>query len=228
MNNIGKHVLYIGQAIDPLDEYDLSDRKKIGVTLNKSQLPVRESQLRRDAGTIMPFSYIVLAAWKFNNPVAEEMETLLHGIRSPYQGEWIKDAEGTLIDAVRDMLAAFNIDSKHFANVELDLSSSPDADMVTKIKGVSLKWPLMERMLYDKCGEMHFTVDNNHAYANGTLEANGYCINNTNNVYDSLAQACRAEGPHHGYKHGYAACYRAFKTKDGISFEQHLKNHNIL
>ena len=222
---MSKYVLYIGQAIDPLDEYDLSDRKKIGVTANEMQLPVRESQLRRDAGTIMPFSYIVIAAWKFKQPVAEEMETLLHGIRPPYQGEWIKDAEGGLTDAVRDVLLTYD-DASRFANAELDLSASPDAEMVTKIKSNGLKWPHMERLLYDKCGEMHFSVNNNHAYANGTLAADGYIVNNI--AYDSLAQACRAEGPHHGYKHGYAACYKTFKTSCGTSFEQHLKNNNIL
>ena len=93
-----KHVLYIGQPYDPLEEVDVQNRKKVGITQSREQLPIREGQLKNNASTIMPFGYVVVKAWEFKEAVASEVEKLIHNIRQPYAGEWILDEDLTLLD----------------------------------------------------------------------------------------------------------------------------------
>ena len=64
-----KHVLYIGQPYDPLEQLDVQNRKKVGITASTQLLPSREGQLKRDAGTIMPFGYVVVKAWEFEKKI---------------------------------------------------------------------------------------------------------------------------------------------------------------
>lgn len=209
-----KHTLYIGQPYDPLDEVDIQNRKKVGITQSKDRLPIREGQLKRDAGTIMPFGYVVVKAWEFAEPVASEVEKLIHAIRQPYAGEWIFDEDLSLVDAVTNL-----INNLKFESIEIDLGTYTENKEVKKAQQ-SNSWRKLERELYDKIGETDISVDTWKQFkaVQGTLKEDGYYVNGE--PHTTIAKACRSIVGNSSH------CYKAFKI-DGKSIIEVMKEHGI-
>lgn len=208
-----KHVLYIGQPYDPLEQLDVQNRKKVGITASTQLLPSREGQLKRDAGTIMPFGYVVVKAWEFDEPVAQKVEKLIHNIRQPYNGEWILDEDLSLVDAITDI-----IENLKFISTEIDLGEYKN-DREFKKARQSNSWSKLERELYQKIGECKVVTDTvSLRDASGILQTDGYYVNGT--VYNTLGQACRKIAGQS------TRCYEAFKI-DGISVIDKMKENGI-
>lgn len=208
-----KHVLYIGQPYDPLEQLDVQNRKKVGITASTQLLPSREGQLKRDAGTIMPFGYVVVKAWEFDEPVAQKVEKLIHNIRQPYNGEQILDEDLSLVDAITDI-----IENLKFISTEIDLGEYKN-DKEFKKARQSNSWSKLERELYQKIGECKVVTDTlSLRDASGILQADGYYVNGM--VYNTLGQACRKIAGQS------TRCYEAFKI-DGISVIDKMKENGI-
>jgi hypothetical protein len=208
-----KHVLYIGQPYDPLEQLDVQNRKKVGITASTQLLPNREGQLKRDAGTIMPFGYVVVRAWEFEEPVAAKVEKIIHNIRQPYVGEWIVDEDLSLVDAVTDIIENLKYKSK-----EIDLGEYKETKEFKKAKQ-SNSWSKLERELYEKIGEREVVTDAmSLKEASGVLKEDGYYVNDVR--YSTIGQACRR------IVGGSTRCYDAFKI-DGVSIIDKMKEHNI-
>ncbi len=208
-----KHVLYIGQPYDPLEQLDVQNRKKVGITASTQLLPSREGQLKRDAGTIMPFGYVVVKAWEFDEPVAQKVEKLIHNIRQPYNGEWILDEDLSLVDAITDV-----IENLKFISTEIDLGEYKNDREFKKAKQ-SNSWSKLERELYQKIGECKVVTDTlSLRDASGVLQADGYYVNGVG--YNTLGQACRKIAGQS------TRCYEAFKI-DGISVIDKMRENGI-
>jgi|TARA_B110000908_G_C10010666_1_gene338409 hypothetical protein len=209
-----KHVLYIGQPYDPLDEVDIQNRKKVGITQSVDKLPIREGQLKRDAGTIMPFGYVVVKAWEFKEEVASNVEKLIHNIRQPYAGEWILDEDLSLVDAITCL-----IDNLKYESSEIDLGTYTNNEEVKKARQ-SNSWAKLERELYEKIGEVELTIDTWKRFkpAEGTLKEDGYYVDGQQ--YSTIAKACRCIVGNSSY------CYKAFKI-NGRAIAEVMKENNI-
>ncbi len=209
-----KHVLYIGQPYDPLDEVDIQNRKKVGITQSVDKLPIREGQLKRDAGTIMPFGYVVVKAWEFKEEVASDVEKLIHNIRQPYAGEWILDEDLSLVDAITCL-----IDNLKYESSEIDLGTYTNNEEVKKARQ-SNSWAKLERELYGKIGEVELTIDTWKRFkpAEGTLKEDGYYVDGQQ--YSTIAKACRCIVGNSSY------CYKAFKI-NGRAIAEVMKENNI-
>tara|TARA_R110002167_G_C12413779_1_gene628186 strand:- start:56 stop:697 length:642 start_codon:yes stop_codon:yes gene_type:complete len=209
-----KHVLYIGQPYDPLDEVDIQNRKKVGITQSVDKLPIREGQLKRDAGTIMPFGYVVVKAWEFKEEVASNVEKLIHNIRQPYAGEWILDEDLSLVDAITCL-----IDTLKYESSEIDLGTYTNNEEVKKARQ-SNSWAKLERELYEKIGEVELTIDTWKRFkpAEGTLKEDGYYVDGQQ--YSTIAKACRCIVGNSSY------CYKAFKI-NGRAIAEVMKENNI-
>lgn len=209
-----KHVLYIGQPYDPLEEVDIQNRKKVGITQSRDKLPIREGQLKRDASTIMPFGYVVVKAWEFKEDVASDVEKLIHHIRQPYAGEWILDEDLSLVDAVTDI-----IDSLKYESNEIDLGNYTEIKEVKKARQ-SNSWAKLERELYDKIGETELTIDTWKRFkpVEGTLKEDGYYVDGVR--YNTIAKACRDLVGNSSY------CYIAFKI-NGKNITEVMKENGI-
>jgi len=209
-----KHVLYIGQPYDPLDEVDIQNRKKVGITQSVDKLPIREGQLKRDAGTIMPFGYVVVKAWEFKEEVASDVEKLIHNIRQPYAGEWILDEDLSLVDAITCL-----IDNLKYESSEIDLGTYTNNEEVKKARQ-SNSWAKLERELYEKIGEVELTIDTWKRFkpAEGTLKEDGYYVDGQQ--YSTIAKACRCIVGNSSY------CYKAFKI-NGRAIAEVMKENNI-
>ena len=209
-----KHVLYIGQPYDPLDEVDIQNRKKVGITQSVDKLPIREGQLKRDAGTIMPFGYVVVKAWEFKEEVASNVEKLIHNIRQPYAGEWILDEDLSLVDAITCL-----IDNLKYESSEIDLGTYTNNEEVKKARQ-SNSWAKLERELYEKIGEVELTIDTWKRFkpAEGTLKEDGYYVDG--HQYSTIAKACRCIVGNSSY------CYKAFKI-NGKAIAEVMKENNI-
>jgi len=209
-----KHVLYIGQPYDPLDEVDIQNRKKVGITQSVDKLPIREGQLKRDAGTIMPFGYVVVKAWEFKEEVASDVEKLIHNIRQPYAGEWILDEDLSLVDAITCL-----IDNLKYESSEIDLGTYTNNEEVKKARQ-SNSWAKLERELYEKIGEVELTIDTWKRFkpAEGILKEDGYYVDGQQ--YSTIAKACRCIVGNSSY------CYKAFKI-NGRAIAEVMKENNI-
>lgn len=209
-----KHVLYIGQPYDPLDEVDIQNRKKVGITQSVDKLPIREGQLKRDAGTIMPFGYVVVKAWEFKEEVASDVEKLIHNIRQPYAGEWILDEDLSLVDAITCL-----IDNLKYESSEIDLGTYTNNEEVKKARQ-SNSWAKLERELYEKIGEVELTIDTWKRFkpAEGTLKEDGYYVDGQQ--YSTIAKACRCIVGNSSY------CYKAFKI-NGKAITEVMKENDI-
>ena len=209
-----KHVLYIGQPYDPLDEVDIQNRKKVGITQSVDKLPIREGQLKRYAGTIMPFGYVVVKAWEFKEEVASDVEKLIHNIRQPYAGEWILDEDLSLVDAITCL-----IDNLKYESSEIDLGTYTNNEEVKKARQ-SNSWAKLERELYEKIGEVELTIDTWKSFkpAEGTLKEDGYYVDDQQ--YSTIAKACRCIVGNSSY------CYKAFKI-NGRAIAEVMKENNI-
>jgi hypothetical protein len=209
-----KHVLYIGQPYDPLDEVDIQNRKKVGITQSADKLPIREGQLKRDAGTIMPFGYVVVKAWEFKEEVASDVEKLIHNIRQPYAGEWILDEDLSLVDAITCL-----IDNLKYESSEIDLGTYTNNEEVKKARQ-SNSWAKLERELYEKIGEVELTIDTWKSFkpAEGTLKEDGYYVDDQQ--YSTIAKACRCIVGNSSY------CYNAFKI-NGRAIAEVMKENGI-
>lgn len=209
-----KHVLYIGQPYDPLDEVDIQNRKKVGITQSVDKLPIREGQLKRYAGTIMPFGYVVVKAWEFKEEVASDVEKLIHNIRQPYAGEWILDEDLSLVDAITCL-----IDNLKYESSEIDLGTYTNNEEVKKARQ-SNSWAKLERELYEKIGEVELTIDTWKSFkpAEGTLKEDGYYVDDQQ--YSTIAKACRCIVGNSSY------CYNAFKI-NGRAIAEVMKENGI-
>lgn len=208
-----KHVLYIGQAFDPLEQIFVENRKKVGITMSSDKLPIREGQLKRDAGTIMPFGYVVVKAWEFLEPVAGIVESLVHNIRTPYAGEWILDDDDTLVDGVSDIISNLKYESKV---IQLDDKYKEDKQFNEVKKNNS--WYNLERKLYEKVGDVEFNSTTHLREAAGELLKDGYYVDGVR--YKTLGQACRK------IVGGSTRCYEAFKI-DGVSIIDKMRENGI-
>jgi len=209
-----KHVLYIGQPYDPLEEVDIQNRKKVGITQSVEKLPIREGQLKRDASTIMPFGYVVVKAWEFKEEVASDVEKLIHNIRQPYAGEWILDEDLSLVDAVTSI-----IDSLKYESCEIDLGTYTNNVEFKKARQ-SNSWAKLERELYEKIGETKLTIDTWKRFkpVEGTLKEDGYYVDGQQ--YSTIAKACRCIVGNSSY------CYVAFKINDK-NITEVMREHNL-
>jgi len=209
-----KHVLYIGQPYDPLEEVDIQNRKKVGITQSVEKLPIREGQLKRDASTIMPFGYVVVKAWEFKEEVASDVEKLIHNIRQPYAGEWILDEDLSLVDAVTSI-----IDSLKYESCEIDLGTYTNNVEFKKARQ-SNSWAKLERELYEKIGETKLTIDTWKRFkpVEGTLKEDGYYVDGQQ--YSTIAKACRCIVGNSSH------CYVAFKINDK-NITEVMREHNL-
>jgi len=209
-----KHVLYIGQPYDPLEEVDVQNRKKVGITQSKGHLPIREGQLKKNASTIMPFGYVVVKAWEFKESVASEVEKLIHNIRQPYAGEWILDEDLTLVDAITALIEHLKHES-----AEIDLGTYTNEEEFKKAKQ-SNSWAKLERELYEKIGESSLTVDtwNSFKPVEGVLKEDGYYVDGQK--YNTIAKACRCIVGTSNF------CYKAFLI-NGTPIVQVMKDNGL-
>ena len=116
-----KKALYVGVIVDPLNNFDITDRCKIGITQDESTLLSRERGLTRDAGTKMGMDYVIVSAWEFEEEIASDWESLLHDVFKTYRGEWVAEEAANVISVIRRMfsLAKINVEE-----VDLDHDAS--------------------------------------------------------------------------------------------------------
>lgn len=213
---MSKNVLYIGQAFDPLGQVDVNNRKKVGITQGVKSLPIREGQLKRDAGTIMPFGYVVVKAWYFEEPVADLVESLIHNIRLPYAGEWILDDDDTLIDGITAIIDELKYESD-VLNLELEVEYKDDKEFKRAKKNNS--WHKLERELHMITGDVKLSTTTHLSNANGVLTEEGYIVDGTK--YKTLGQACRK------VVGTSTRCYDVFEDGNGYSLSDLMKSQGL-
>ena len=213
---MGKNVLYIGQAFDPLGQVDVNNRKKVGITQSVKSLPIREGQLKRDAGTIMPFGYVVVKAWLFEEAVADLVESLIHNIRSPYAGEWILDDDDTLIDGITAIIDELKYKNS-ILNLELEMEYKNDKEFKRAKKSNS--WHKLERELHMITGDIELYTTTHLSNANGVLTEAGYIVDGVK--YKTLGQACRK------VVGTSTRCYEAFVDSNGYSLADLMRTQGL-
>ena len=142
MHIVSQNTLYIAQPIfsEKLQKYDTDSSfppvKKIGITTHLSDR--REREL---LGTMSPVKIAIVKAWTGID--ARKVESMLHVIldNTRLDGEYLWDANETLVDAVSDFIKNYHPEAE-------EMTVSDDSDVIAATKSVQknirndyiLKW----------------------------------------------------------------------------------------